>query len=99
MDGTNIWWRQCRATVGDDEYYATREAEDAAEAAEDVVVAPISHWGGRKLLPGLPDLAPTTVPLAVQEKARRARTLAYQKQYRENLQDGEIDPDMEITVT
>ena len=81
----------------DDEYYATREADDEAEAAKDVVVAPISGRGGRKLLPGLPDLAPTTAPPAVQEKARRARTLAYQKQYRDNLQDEEFDPDVEIT--
>ena len=82
----------------DDEYYAAREADDEAEAAEDVVVAPISGRGGRKLLPGLPNLAPTTAPPAVQEKARRARTLAYQKQYRENLHDGEFDPDVEITA-
>ena len=81
----------------DDEYYAAREAEDAAEAAEEVVVAPISRRGGRKLLPGLPDLASTTAPVAVQEEARKKRTLAYQKQYREKLQDGEIDPNVEIT--
>jgi hypothetical protein len=81
----------------DDEYYAACEADNEAEAAEDVVVAPISGRGRRMLLPGLPDLAPTTVPLAVQEKARRARTLAYQKQYRENLQDEEFDPVVEIT--
>ena len=81
----------------DDEYYAVCEANNEGEAAEDVVVAPISGRGGCKLLPGLPDLAPTTAPPAVQEKAWRARTLAYQKQYRENLQDEEFDPDVEIT--
>jgi hypothetical protein len=81
----------------DDEYYAAREAEEAAEAAKPEAVIPISSRGGRKLLPGLPPLAPTDAPESVQESARHTRRLEYQKQYREKLKGGKCDPRIELT--
>ena len=77
----------------DDEYWAAQKAMDEDDDDDDVVFMGTKRGGGRKLLKGLPPLAPKDAPEHVRVAAKAERTREYQKARRKKLKEGSYDDD------
>ena len=77
----------------DDEYWEAQKAMEEDDDDDNVIIMSTKRRGGRKLLKGLPALAPKDAPEHVKEAAKVDRRREYQKARRKKLKEGSYDDD------